>query len=35
MEFMDKKDIDRKEKEKTIEDMTRTLYLEKKREVWG
>jgi len=35
MEFMDKKDIDRKEKEKTIEDMTRTLYLEKKGEVWG
>jgi len=32
-EFMDKKDIDRKEKEETVEDITRTLYLEKKREM--
>jgi len=35
MEFVDKKDIDRKEKEETVEDMMRTLYLERKGKVWG
>ena len=34
-EFVDKKDIDRKEKEETVEDMMRTLYLERKGKVWG
>jgi len=34
MEFVDKKDIDKKEEEETIEDTTRTLFLERKGEVW-
>jgi len=34
MEFVDKKDIDKKEEEETIEDTTRTLFLERKEEVW-
>jgi len=34
MEFVDKKDIDKEEEEETIEDMKRTLFLERKGKVW-
>jgi len=35
MEFVDKKNINEEEEERTIENTTRISFLERKGEVWG